>query len=146
MSGREWKPGDVATFAGETVLFTDNGDWYWAATGMRCHRQGKVTSEARPLVVIDPGNREQVDALTKAIVEACYADGNVICANNGIHLDTVQAALREFADPKPPKCLASLNVRLEASFVAASCDEAKGHEGSHRSENGTCWDATEVAS
>lgn len=61
-----------------------------------------ANTEAHPLVVVDPEDREQLDALTKALVEACHAHGNTIVAGNGIHPETMQGALREFANPTPP--------------------------------------------
>jgi hypothetical protein len=57
---------------------------------------------ARPLVVIDPEDREQVERLTKALVEAAYRHSNVVVSDQA-STATRQAALREFADPKPPK-------------------------------------------
>lgn len=54
------------------------------------------------VVLISPEDREQVDALTKAIVEAMYAAGQHACAANGIHPDTIATALRSLiAPPKP---------------------------------------------
>lgn len=54
-------------------------------------------------VVIDAEDREQAERLAKALVEAAFKHGNLPVAHNGIHGDTVQAALREFANPKPPR-------------------------------------------
>lgn len=91
---REWKPGDVATCSGEIVVRTDNDEWVWALTGGVAHRQDRVSSEARPLVVIDPEDREQVERLMALLKSQDQAPEAV---------DIMQAALREFASPTPPK-------------------------------------------
>lgn len=118
---RDWKPGDVAmvrtrTLAGipnaERAMFrvdagiplgarTEDGDVWMLHHGGHCVDEN--AESVRPLVVIDPESSEQVDQLTKAVVEACYRDGNLTVSDNGIHSDTMQAALREFANPTPPK-------------------------------------------
>lgn len=55
----------------------------------------------RPLVVIDPDDREQVERLVKA----CPADWNFEQDAETLRecIDGMQAALREFANPTPPK-------------------------------------------
>jgi hypothetical protein len=100
----------------------------------------------RPVVVIDPEDREAVKRLRARLARWGYEFGRTPDDfDSKRDSSCLMAALREFADPKPPMCLASLNVRLGASFVAASCDEPKGHEGSHRSGDGTSWDAPAVS-
>lgn len=137
----EWKPGTVIGYPrGESsgaLLVVDsrglaNG---YDSEGYEYTRRNLGTDpDLRPLVVIDPEDPEQVERL-RISLKANYGDGEDF---------GVAAALREFADPTPPTCRASLNVRLLSGFVAASCGEPMGHEGSHRSDNGTSWDAKEA--
>ena len=54
---------------------------------------GNLNPTTRPLVVIDPEDREQVKRLTEMYRSV----------DNSIGWGPLQAALREFADPKPPK-------------------------------------------
>jgi hypothetical protein len=53
------------------------------------------------VVVISPEDREQVERLAERI-------GHLWTSHNYV-VDVVQAALREFADPKPPRCVAHGN-------------------------------------
>lgn len=99
MSGL-WKPGDVAA-----VLCSDGkwrtglhylymGRWTWAF-GDSTFRDAD-TSEARPLVVIDPEDRESVLRLGELIRKhSPWTDDAP-----ALHLTD---ALREFANPTPPK-------------------------------------------
>lgn len=108
MTNREWKPGDVALVralygpdgdgeyrmvrARHGWMLLENVDWYWADSA------GNVKG-ARPLVVIDPENLGDVGRLVEAYVAAMSARGRV---GRGPML-TMQAALREFATPTPPR-------------------------------------------
>lgn len=111
---KDWKPGDVALVeAGcwanrKVALRLAEG---WAHTnGVNVDGDG-VVSVVRPLVVIDPEDREQVERLILALPDA--ADWGFASANNYDHPDDLavvegifepfQTALREFANPKPPK-------------------------------------------
>lgn len=94
---RTWKPGDVATEGSEVVVFTDEHIWLWATTGEPCVYQERITARARPLVVIDPADREQVERLMKL-----YDEQPFDCDDGG-SIREMQGALREFANPKPPK-------------------------------------------
>lgn len=93
---REWKPGDVALVeAGcwanrKVALRLDKG---WAHTsGVNVDLDGVVVA-VRPLVVIDPEDGEAVERLYRTLVSlTTLADA-----------DRVQAALREYANPKPPR-------------------------------------------
>jgi len=114
---REWKPGDVLTNADGAVFFVtatlpvsrakaEAGAWkevlYRSGTGLTSvDTDGngwrvEGIKDARPLAVIDPEDREQVERLSRYIAAAECGDGMA-------PLDAVQAALREFADPTPPK-------------------------------------------
>jgi hypothetical protein len=136
---REWQPGDVAmltTPKGDrrAVHYTDGwedfeGAWWDDTRNL----------PARPLVVIDPEDREQVERLARDH----HASGH-IAAWGAMHentraglVDEMQAALREYADPKPP-CGASLTLGKDAAMYR--CAEAEGHKGPHA--DGTCtWTA-----
>jgi hypothetical protein len=93
---REWKPGDVAISThgpnGNAVIYRVEDGWRCAAWGDdQFHK--RLDIEPRPLVVIDPEDREQVERLHLAYATTAKAN----------RVDAMQAALREFADPKPPK-------------------------------------------
>lgn len=96
---RKWKPGDVA------MVRHDSSEW---RTGIRHGDRARwntsggfwfdaQVSEVRPLVVIDPEDREQVERLL------CLGGYEVCGVSGGISVENMQAALREFANPKPPK-------------------------------------------
>ena len=88
----EWRDGDVAAI--EFMRGVERGMWLdgqWIVTGGRA---SSAHYDVRPLVVIDPEDREQVGRLTDAI----YRHGEP-----EVYVDKLQAALREFANPKPPK-------------------------------------------
>lgn len=97
MAEREWKPGDVAMALGTTrpfVVVRHRGDPdYWsAADGWWPVAVNQVALDYRPLIVIDPEDREQVERLHNLWLRE--PDAGFRC---------LQAALREYADPKPPK-------------------------------------------
>ena len=114
MSKHEWKPGDVAmvTVDGETFrAFRQNAgesvrtDWLWTLEerngGVYDHydRHGGVES-VRPLVVIDPEDREAVERFDGLLSR--FIEGKEVPDYEGT-VGATQAALREFADPKPPR-------------------------------------------
>lgn len=111
MSAREWKPGDVAmTTFGLSIVAADlprcshdgRGLHWHHLTGGWDYLSGHAAT-ARRVVVLDPASTDDLDRLTKAIVEAAHKDGNIVVSGNGIHPDTVGRALREFANPTPPR-------------------------------------------
>ena len=102
--GREWKPGDVAMVRVKKQWYRalrDQIGWIVAtddpANGDHLETCPEDNYDARPLVVIDFASREQVERLSRAYL-AAVADN--MPADNPTHL---QAALREFANPTPPK-------------------------------------------
>lgn len=105
---REWKPGDVGVipFANseERAIFTRDG---WVATGYpRVAVNGY--SDVRPLVVIDPENGEAVERLASLLWP--HYDSNRLA-----HLRKAEVtadALREFANPTPPKPPADVTARI----------------------------------
>jgi len=88
-----FKPGDVAMVGVGIGFMVEGGAWYHADESWT---PGDCKVLIRPLIVIDPEDREQVERLSHYIAAAECGDGMA-------PLDAVQAALREFADPKPPK-------------------------------------------
>jgi len=104
MSGREWKPGDVA--------MVKRGPW-WTGRAIRTFNTWVDQSgdkddspslfdvtDARPLVVIDPEDPEALDRLWR--LHDTALDAYPLRVVNRREL-AFAAALREFADPKPPK-------------------------------------------
>lgn len=87
-----WKPGDMAIVANEVAMFVDqDGDRFWI-TPIGTHWR-VYDAPQRPLAVIDFEDREQVERL-----HALYED-----LSRGVSADDMQAALREFASPTPPR-------------------------------------------
>lgn len=126
MSDREWKPGDVAVAFGEFVAFTDDREWFWAATGLACIDQ--PPHGLRPLALLDPEDREAVERLLRELHAQRLADptGTVF----GHTVDSMQAALREYANPTPPKCGAVLTLGDEFH----RCDGAPNHDEPHHND------------
>lgn len=92
---REWKAGDVAmaTATGGQFLVVRTGHGeraYWSAPMDWPRGVSDYECEFRPLVVIDPEDREAVERL------ADYLD-------SAYSLEYAQQRLREYANPKPPR-------------------------------------------
>lgn len=113
MSAGEWKPGDVAmvtwskTGAEKIMLRGVNDRWYESTGFFRA----ELARSVRPLVVLDPEDREQVARLAAsyaAVASARLGDEYIVWENRSpeardkISAD-LTAALREFASPTPPK-------------------------------------------
>jgi hypothetical protein len=107
VSGREWKPGDVAVLTTPDgrefmAVRTEGGSTgdYWSAP--KGWPRGSVSDECaiRPLVVIDPEDREQVERLIRASVGTHSGCPDVL-EISAAQIDHMQAALREFANPTP---------------------------------------------
>jgi len=132
---REWKPGEVAM-----VNDCTNPDAPWKpATCKEAARPGQCetvwilhdtgakvwgsVSEARPLVVIDPEDREAVERLLTLFKWPGEVPQYVI--------DDMADALREFADLKPPKPYREQpGDRIAPWPVVRECfsDHVEGHE------------------
>jgi hypothetical protein len=84
--GREWQRGDVAFIPGVgRALMTGCG---WLSQGMRSPAHAvEAYLDPRPLVVIDPEDREQVERLGGG--------------TGHVNVNWLQDRLRAFADPKP---------------------------------------------
>ena len=110
----EWKPGDVARLVysvgvttincrairGERCWFTSRGDAI----------SDREVAQARGLVVIDGENREQIERLILALPDAIdwgFASDDPSNPGSpkvvGGIVEPFQAALREFANPTPPR-------------------------------------------
>jgi hypothetical protein len=141
----EWKPGDVAMVnnhtnraepwkialcvaggpTGVARFMLDNGGPVWSSV-----------DGARPLVVIDPEDREQVERLARLFRDHLLTTDDLY-PGLAKSSDSLAVALREFADLKPP-CTASLTLGKDGALYR--CTEAWGHAGPH--VDGTCrWTA-----
>lgn len=102
MSGREWKPGDVGASRYGVVFYTERGWFFDDGSGPNGPEEKFYPPrDLRPLVVIDPEDREQVERLTSAL--KLWRLKNIECLADEQEVTDVQAALREFANPTPPK-------------------------------------------
>lgn len=102
--GREWKPGDVALVdygRGVEVMMRDH--YGWTSAWAEITDSENVVESVRPLVVIDPEDREQVSRLGDAFCKARWdhTPGSNEC--DPLTFSSMQAALREFAVPTPPR-------------------------------------------
>ena len=134
---REWKPGDVVT---ATVNGRDDvrliAGWSkydpqlrWGEMSPRwgdgdddeCWFMPSQVTNRRPLVVIDPENREQVERLVDRLAAARFWEA-IPVDEPGVSYRTsqMQAALREFANPTPPK-------PAEPQGLGAVVEDAFGH-------------------
>lgn len=104
----DWKPGEIALVTmthrsdGESktygpCIWNAESDGWVSGTHGRLYPSEHVwrIAEVRPLVVIDAEDREAVERLWRT-----WAD---LAPKNRLAQDNLQAALREFANPKPPK-------------------------------------------
>lgn len=86
---RNWKPGDVAMSKYGIVFLTESG-WIFddhdgpAAVSLQ---------NLRPLVVIDPEDREQIERLAEVFCKSPSSGW----------VEAMQVALREYAEPRLPK-------------------------------------------
>lgn len=116
--GREWKPGDVAMWEhrGDRELVfrflggfdCDIPEWQTVEGGCGYPREG----ELHRVVVIDPEDDAQVERLVRLF----WDNGNDDCDDPA----AMRAALREFADPKPPK-------PTEPTGFGAVVEDTEGH-------------------
>lgn len=100
---REWQPGDVALVKNEWNVWNvaictfrpDRPGWWWRY-GV-AESWSPIVADARSLAVIDFADREQVAVLMGHFSREC---GDIFGADG---VTFMQAALREFANPTPPK-------------------------------------------
>ena len=121
MSAHEWAPGDVAMVRSRTIGGIPNAEKVMFRVGAgiplgartedgpvwMLHHGGHVTDDnaetVRPLVVIDPEDREQVKRFAAAYVQTFAAGSHLDPIAVTKCADQMQAALREFAQPVPVK-------------------------------------------
>ena len=105
---REWKPGDVVTGLLDGIeivgIVRGGGTHMFYADSVTTDQVAlKHVRCLRPLVVIDPEDREQVERLALAYVRVFTLGDPIEHSTVRICANQMQQALREFADPKPPK-------------------------------------------
>lgn len=103
MSG-QWKPGDVGIIGNAPAFYVNqNGDRFWMSP---IGTHWRDVDPIRPLVVIDPEDREQGERLARAIHDAIHKPGDFDSRTDmsrEVLTDLMQSALREFANPTPPR-------------------------------------------
>lgn len=104
VSEREWKPGDVAAVGGQRV-FRHGGEFAWTNDfGSRFATMTSLT--ARPLIVIDPEDREAVERLTEVYKTEFYRgksyEPQPSAESTAQRTDAMQAALRSLLTPERP--------------------------------------------
>ena len=113
MTGREWKPDDLADINGSRAMRNKRNDgWIWSDG--RNSPDSFTAPGARPLVVIDPEDHEQVERLDHALQKV---SGEATFSATSRFL---QDALREFANPTPPK-------PEEPTGLGAVVEDVDGH-------------------
>lgn len=128
MSAHEWKPGDVAIVQNHGGIlavraakdcgivghgYSESDHWHYLSNVGGATWDSDGNRAARPLVVIDPEDREQVERFTHLFLSHHWG------SEHQTHTDAGQAALREFANPKPPK-------PDEPSRIGSRVEEANG--------------------
>jgi hypothetical protein len=100
---REWKPGDVAVV--HSVNDEDHRAVRRGGVWIKLDAEGYIidhyAESVRPLVVIDPEDREAVERLADLFFAALYPEMKNTPGHDD--LTAMQAALREFTNPTPPK-------------------------------------------
>lgn len=148
MSG-EWKPGDVAVVsivrrAGNDdpteyrAFFAGRYGWYGVTGGEGCggltENEEEFSIHRRPLVVIDPEDREQVERLVRAYLDC--GDGIAELSTEPWSLPgmRMRQSLREFANPTPPKPPEPTGL---GAVVFADCGCARGRQRFVRDDTGS---------
>lgn len=101
----EWSTGDVGlTAKGRLALRRDDTPDGWIDSQGAPWSNRKFPNNVRPLVVIDPEDREAVERLLEFLHRAeDSAHPAAYCGSFTCRTDSLREALREFANPKPPK-------------------------------------------
>jgi hypothetical protein len=142
MSAHEWKPGEIVLvesgcWANHKVALRLAEGWS-TVNGVNVDGDG-VICPVRPLVVIDPEDEEQVERF-REIASRHADDVPYAKTSDADYRDAMQAALREFASPKPPQCKSALIVKGEHF----GCDQSEGHGMSHaNTAAGAIWGESE---
>ena len=144
---REWTPGDLALVSSwrgaDLPAFRVRRDGYgtvWCVLqdgDTRGLSDTEVGDNARPLVVIDPEDREAVERFREIAARwnarVPYAD--MAEPGDMDETDAMQIALREFANPKPPK-------PPEPTGLGAVVEDAEGDQWVVASQSGLFRKAT----
>lgn len=103
MSARDWQPGDVITIgSGVRGFVTEHGGLPWVYWPDGSNSAPARVDHARRLAVIDPEDREQVERLAKCWREV-HGEAELTDEPWSVPGLRMQAALREYANPTPPK-------------------------------------------
>jgi hypothetical protein len=156
---REWKPGDVAmvtTTSGDFLAMREVHGWTfahptsYAADGVAIttiHDAGGADLTPRPLVVIDPEDREQVEALASALRSGIEAVLRVSVNDYSLDriADKVQAALHSLIEPPKPEEPTGLGAVVEAACVHNPVPRTwvRDHDGNWQPRTGGAddWDS-----
>lgn len=130
---REWLAGERAKITAanrrtEYDAYFDGEVWREVGARTRCVNTPET---ARPLVVIDPESREQVERLAKAYGELSSGFAELLDEPWTMPAMRMRQALREFADPKPRICDAVLYIGGER----IECERDPGHVTDHRNDS-----------
>jgi hypothetical protein len=110
---REWKPGDVVHTGVGGLAFRTDTRWVYDDDSSLPADDDAAAYRARPLAVIDPEDFQSLLSIVQAM--GVHRAGEVITGT----AERLQAALREIADPKPPK-------PAEPTGLGAVVKDAKG--------------------
>ena len=107
----DWKPGDVVYVPGVGLaLRRHGGSWFLQSGTQHSAETFAVFDGARPLVVIDPEDREAIDRFM-ALEERLSAQESIRDLDRAAR---IQVLLREFADPTPEPAPEPQDVRLRS--------------------------------
>ena len=98
----------------------------------------KHTPNDRPVVVISLEDREQIERFAAVLVREVRKTLALDMEDGRLVRDAMQAALREFANPKPPTCGARLSIDYGDVGANHTCEEPEGHDGAH-SDDAMSW-------
>jgi hypothetical protein len=120
-------------FAGTKFYVRNNGGWTYRLPG---EEMWELPEDARPVVVIDPTDTEAVDRLV-GVLSKTYAKAGLQFLSMGqmFHEErsgTFADALREFANPKPPK-------PEEPTGLYARVEDVKGRIFVRTAEQSSVW-------
>lgn len=97
---REWQPGDVVvTAGGQFRAFRTEGRWVFQ-DGCVSSSLGEKHAGFRPLVAIDPEDREQAEQLVEQYYRLRGLGEPAVCESNYVNM---QAALRSLIEPPKPE-------------------------------------------